>query len=88
MIEPVILNNDCLEGLFGIPSSSVDLCLVDPPYFDYKTGHRKDKTDKLSQGIVQDIQGHRQGVRASVRVQFRSASEDWRSNAYTCLKQE
>ena len=43
---------------------------------------------KLSEGIVQDIQGRHQGVRDPVRVQFSSAPEDGRSNAYTCLMQE
>jgi site-specific DNA-methyltransferase (adenine-specific) len=48
-----IINSDCLEGLLAIKTPCFDLALLDPPYFDYKTGHRKDKADKLSQGIVQ-----------------------------------
>jgi site-specific DNA-methyltransferase (adenine-specific) len=48
-----ILNSDCTEGLIDMDDNSVDLCLIDPPYFDYKSGHRKDKDSKLSKGIVQ-----------------------------------
>ena len=49
----IILNTDCLEGLTKIANDTIDLALVDPPYFDYKTSHRKDKKDNLSQGIAQ-----------------------------------
>ena len=48
-----VLNMDCLEGLTKMESGLFDLALIDPPYFDYKTGHRKDKADKLSQSLVQ-----------------------------------
>ena len=53
MSTPHILYGDSLEGLMGIPDLCADLCLIDPPYFDYKTGHRKDKEGKLSQSLVQ-----------------------------------
>ena len=52
-MKPVVLLGDCLEGLLQMDSDMFDLALVDPPYFDYKTGYRKDKADKLSQSIVQ-----------------------------------
>lgn len=48
-----IINGDCLEGLKGTDPEVYDLVLIDPPYFDYKTGHRQDKDDKLSQSLVQ-----------------------------------
>ena len=48
-----ILNEDCLEALIRMDDGIADLCLIDPPYFDYKTGHRKDKEGKLSQSLVQ-----------------------------------
>ena len=51
-IHQVILG-DCLEGLLGMDSEIFDLALIDAPYFDYKTGHRKDKEGKLSQSLVQ-----------------------------------
>jgi len=44
---------DSLEYLSHIPDELFDLALIDPPYFDYKTQHRKDKKDKLSQSLVQ-----------------------------------
>jgi len=37
-------------------SELFDLALIDAPYFDYKTGHRKDKEGKLSQSLVQQSQ--------------------------------
>jgi site-specific DNA-methyltransferase (adenine-specific) len=48
-----VFNKDCLEELFLMDDCCFDLALIDPPYFDYKTGHRKDKSDKLSQSIIQ-----------------------------------
>lgn len=48
-----IINGDSLEALIQMDSNIFDLALIDPPYFDYKTGHRKDKTGKLSQSLVQ-----------------------------------
>ena len=53
MGKPVILLGDCLEALKSMDDEIFDLVLCDPPYFDYKTGHRKDKTNKLSQSLVQ-----------------------------------
>lgn len=51
VFPPQILNTDCMEVLTTIESNTFDLALIDPPYFDYKTGHRKDKGDKLSQSL-------------------------------------
>ncbi len=56
LLKPQILLGDCMQGLRTIDDNSVDLILADPPYFDYKTGHRKDKEDKLSQSLVQQSQ--------------------------------
>lgn len=52
-IKPTIVKGDCLSALMDMEGEIFDLCLLDPPYFDYKTGHRKDKKDKLSQSLVQ-----------------------------------
>ena len=53
-MKPTIILGDCLEGLKGMPDEEMfDLVLSDPPYFDYKTGYRKDKDNKLSQSLVQ-----------------------------------
>ena len=52
-MKPQIILGDCLEALKGMDDEIFDLCLIDAPYFDYKTGHRKDKADKLSQSLVQ-----------------------------------
>jgi len=73
MGKPVILLGDCLESLKGMDSEVFDLCLVDPPYFDYKTGHRKDKSDKLSQSLVQQSRGDQIEV---VRECFRTLKQD------------
>jgi len=46
-----------MEDLTQMESDSVDLCLLDPPYFDYVTHHRKSGGDgKLSQSLVQQSQ--------------------------------
>jgi len=52
-MKPVILLGDSLEALKNMDGELFDLVLCDPPYFDYKTGHRTDKSDKLSQSLVQ-----------------------------------
>ena len=52
VIEPHILNCDCMEFVKGVPDGMFDLCLLDPPYFDYQTHHRKDKESKLSQPLI------------------------------------
>jgi len=48
-----VLNEDCLESLIKMDTGIADLILCDAPYFDYVTGHRKDKEGKLSQSLVQ-----------------------------------
>lgn len=53
ILPPKIEQRDCLLTLKDIESNTFDLCLIDPPYFDYKTGHRKDKQSILSQPLVQ-----------------------------------
>ena len=69
MIKPIILCSDCLEGLLQMDESTADLCLIDPPYFDYKTGHRKDKADKLSQSIVQQPRDEQiEVIRQCIRI--------------------
>ena len=53
-MKPQILLGDCLEALKSMDNEEIfDLCLIDPPYFDYKTNHRQDKKGKLSQSLVQ-----------------------------------
>ena len=50
-----IYNEDCLEGMKRIPDGSVDLIVTDPPYLiNYKTGHRKDKTHRFNDVILND----------------------------------
>ena len=51
-MHQVILGNS-LEAISQMDEGIFDLALIDPPYFDYKTGHRKDKKGKLSQSLVQ-----------------------------------
>jgi len=53
MLKPTIIHGDCLEALKAMDNEIFDLCLIDPPYFDYKTNYRKDKTGKLSQSLIQ-----------------------------------
>lgn len=53
MSKTYIYNKDCLEALVQIDEGVFDLALIDAPYFNYKTGHRKDKAGKLSQSLVQ-----------------------------------
>lgn len=53
IIKPQIIQGNSLEALLGMESGIADTALIDPPYFDYKTGHRKDKQGKLSQSLVQ-----------------------------------
>ena len=50
-----IYNEDCLEGMKKLSESSVDLIVTDPPYLvNYKTGHRKDKTHRFNDVILND----------------------------------
>jgi DNA modification methylase len=51
--KPIILMGDSLAALKDMDDNIFDLVLLDPPYFDYRTNHRKDKSDKLSQSLVQ-----------------------------------
>jgi site-specific DNA-methyltransferase (adenine-specific) len=54
VMKPTVICGDCLEGLKSLEGEMFDLALLDPPYFDYKTGHRKAGGDeKLSQSLVQ-----------------------------------
>ena len=48
-----VIQGDSLEAISQMDEGIFDLALIDPPYFDYKTGHRKDKKGKLSQSLVQ-----------------------------------
>lgn len=48
-----VILGDCLEALKNMDDEVFDLALIDAPYFNYKTGHRQDKGDKLSQSLVQ-----------------------------------
>ena len=69
MIKPIILCSDCLEGLLQMDENTADLCLIDPPYFNYKTEHRKDKADKLSQSIVQQPRDEQiEVIRQCIRI--------------------
>jgi len=51
-----VICGDCLEALKSMDNEIFDLVLIDAPYFDYKTGFRKDKEGKLSQPLVQQDQ--------------------------------
>ena len=69
VLPPQIYHGDSLEALIAMDSGIADLALVDPPYFDYKTGHRKDKEGKLSQSLVQqDRDSQLRTVQECIRV--------------------
>jgi len=54
VLPPTIINSDCLEGLKNMEGELFDLVLLDPPYFEYVTHHRKAGGDaKLSRALVQ-----------------------------------
>lgn len=81
-----IMKGDCLEALLKMEDNIFDLCLIDPPYTDYKTSHRKDKKDKLSQPLVQqDQKDQLRVVEECIRVLkmdrtfwfFTNWQEDW-----------
>ncbi len=64
-----VINGDCLAGLMDLPDETADLVLLDAPYYDYKTSHRKDKDSKLSQSLVQQSQEDQlRVVQESIRV--------------------
>ena len=64
-----VIPGDCLSGLKGMDTGIFDLALIDAPYFDYKTSHRKDKEDKLSQSLVQqDKDDQLRTVQECIRV--------------------
>lgn len=69
IFPPLLILGDCLDHLTQMEANTADLALLDPPYFDYKTGHRKDKKDKLSQSLVQQSQEEQlRTVQESIRV--------------------
>jgi len=69
VLPPQIYHSDSLEALIKMESNVADLCLLDPPYFDYRTGHRKDKEGKLSQSLVQqDRDSQLRTVQECIRV--------------------
>ena len=69
VFPPCLFHGDSLEMLIKMPSGIADLALIDPPYFDYKTGHRKDKEGKLSQSLVQqDRDAQLRTVQECIRV--------------------
>jgi len=64
-----IINGDCLEAIKNMDSDLFDLILSDPPYMEYKTRHRQDKSDKLSQAIIyQDQKDQIETIRECIRV--------------------
>lgn len=68
-MKPIILNVDCLNALAGIPTGVADLALLDPPYFNYQTHHRKDKESKLSKSLVQQTRQEQiQTVHECIRI--------------------
>tara|TARA_R100001530_G_scaffold118953_1_gene86112 strand:- start:965 stop:1654 length:690 start_codon:yes stop_codon:yes gene_type:complete len=68
-MKPTIMLGDSLDALKNMDGDSFDLALIDPPYFDYVTGHRKDKTNKLSKSLVQQSQADQlETVRECLRV--------------------
>jgi len=49
----LLYQGDCSVGLAQLESESADLVILDPPYFEYATHHRKGgKQDKLSQPLI------------------------------------
>jgi site-specific DNA-methyltransferase (adenine-specific) len=75
VIAPQILHCDCLEFLSHTETGIFDLALIDPPYFDYQTHHRKDKESKLSQTLVhQDREDQLKTVQECIRILKNSRS--------------
>ncbi len=49
------INGDCLDVMQDIQEKSIDCILTDPPYLiNYKTNHRKDKTHRFCNSILND----------------------------------
>ena len=48
-----VILGDSLEAISQMDGGIFDLAVIDPPYYDYRTGHRKDRKGKLSQSLVQ-----------------------------------
>lgn len=64
-----VLNQDCLMAVSELPDETFDLIVSDPPYMEYKTSHRKDKADKLSQNILyQDREEQIATIHQCIRV--------------------
>ena len=62
-------NQDCLEALKSMDREIFDLCLIDAPYMEYKTSHRKDKESKLSQPILyQDQDDQVETIRECIHI--------------------
>ena len=64
-----------MEGMKRIPDGSVDLIVTDPPYLmNYKTGHRKDKTHRFNDVILND--DNEQLITDYVKECYRILKED------------
>ena len=69
MPKATILFGDSLSALKSMDSNTFDLVLSDPPYFEYKTSHRKDKVSKLSKPIMyQERKEQIEAIRECIRV--------------------
>ncbi len=99
LIPPQVILGDCLEYLAKMDDCIADLVLIDAPYFDYKTGHRQDKEDKLSQSLIQQSRDDQiRVVRECIRVlkdgksfwYFTNWQESWwfQEKFYTFLRNE
>lgn len=70
ILKPTIIMGDSLAAIKELPPDMFDIALIDPPYFDYKTGHRKSGGDeKLKKSLVQQSQADQlETVRECIRV--------------------
>jgi DNA modification methylase len=64
-----IYNEDSLQVMETMVDDTFNLVLLDPPYTDYRTHHRKDKENKLSQSLAQQSRDDQIGtVREAIRL--------------------
>lgn len=84
MTHHVILG-DCLPALENMDPDIFDLVLIDSPYFDYRTGHRKEKGHKFSKSMAQQTKEEQLRV---VQLSIRALKPDRAFFVFTNWEQD
>lgn len=82
-----IYNSDCIAGMAGMESGSVDLIVTDPPYLiGYKTHHRPDGHRFKSEILNDKGKEAKKMVSDYIRECYRILKDDSAAYFFTCTK--